>query len=42
MAAQILVAEHYARDFDMTFHLKASRNLVAAHCESYFDMISIL
>ena len=33
MAAQKLVAEHYERDFDLIFRLKADQNFVAEHCE---------
>ena len=31
MAPQILIAEHYERDFDMIFHVKAAQNF-AAEC----------
>ena len=34
-----MVAEQYARDFDMISHFKAAQNLVAEHYERYFDMI---
>ena len=33
MAAQKLVAEHYERDFDLIFRLKADQNLVVEDCE---------
>ena len=34
-----MVAEHYARDFDMIFHFKAAQNLVVERYEIDFDMI---
>ena len=32
-------AEHYERDYDLAFRLKADQNLVVEHCEGDFYMI---
>ena len=32
-------AEHYERDYDLAFRLKADQNLVVEHCEWDFYMI---
>ena len=34
-----MLAEHYAREFDMIFHFKAVQNLVAEQDERDFNMI---
>ena len=39
MAPQILIPEHYERDFDMIFHVKASKNFAAKLYGIDFDMI---
>ena len=39
MAPQILIAEHYERDFEIIFHVKAAQNFAAERYRIDFDMI---
>ena len=34
-----LIAEHYERDFDITFHFNAAKNFVADYEERDFELI---
>ena len=42
MAPQILIAEHYERDFDMIFNVKATQNSAAERYGIDFDRIFLI
>ena len=42
MAPQIWIAEHYKRDFDMIFHVKAAKNFAAERYGMDFDKIFLI
>ena len=42
MAPQILTAEHYERDFDMIFNVKAAKNFAAERYGIDFDRIFLI
>ena len=42
MAPQILIAEHYERDFDMIFTVKAGQNFAAERYGIDFDRIFLI
>ena len=42
MAPQIFIAEHYERDFDMIFNMKAAQNFAAERYGIDFDRIFII
>ena len=42
MAPQILIAEHYERDFDLIFHVKATQNFAAERYGRDFDRIVLI